>query len=243
MFLSHTVFLCAAHSLAALGALFAQDTLHVGNPPAEEPYLLHEDTATACLRESIRVAFMAAADSLTAQGGFSASPRHYLAFPEESKNVELWLIDTGFGKEVDEAVVLLNKAADLTALMALPVLAEAADSADFENSVALLKSSLPKGLAAFKTTTSRRLETKVLPLAATALDSLGATQVLAGLMNRYNSNPLAESAMPDFDAYLAKKVLARFFSEAAKAESQLWASPALYPDGLLKTTLEKLHDF
>ena len=138
------------------------------------------------------------------------------------------------GKQVDEFVVTMNRAAEEAAKEAAPIFVSAVKQMTITDGVKILKGKDDEATQYLKRTTSTELHGKFKPVINRATQKVGVTRYWTPLINAYNKIPFVEKMNPDIDEYITQKGLDGLFYLVAQEELKIRKDPVARVTDLLK---------
>lgn len=166
--------------------------------------------------------------------GYFKNPEIKIPFPPEVKLVETKLRALGMGKQVDEFVLSLNRAAEDAAKEAAPIFVGAIQKMTIQDAYQVLKGEPDAATQYLKRTTSPELKTKFTPVVKNSLNKVNATKYYADLVNYYNRIPFVQKVNPDLSSYATDMAIQGLFVMIAKEEKNIRKDPLARTTDLLK---------
>lgn len=166
--------------------------------------------------------------------GYFGNPEIKIPFPEDARAVESKLRAMGMGKQVDDAILSINRAAEDAATEAKPIFVNAITGMSIGDAIGIVKGEDNAATAYLRKTTSEELRTKFQPVIRNSLDKVQATRYWSDLINTYNKIPFVHEVNPDLSAYAASKAIDGLFIMIAKEEKKIRKDPLARTSDLLK---------
>ncbi|MEI6681063.1 MAG: DUF4197 domain-containing protein [Bacteroidota bacterium] len=195
---------------------------------------LTEKDAADAIKESLvkgtgeSVALVSKAD------GYFRNPEIKIPFPESAREIETKLRSMGMGKQVDEAVLSINRAAEDAAKSAEPIFVGAVKKMTVADAVKIVRGKDNAATEYLSNTTTPELKTSFTPVIKTSLDRVNATKYWGELINIYNKIPFVKKQNPDLAAYTTDMAIKGLFTMIAKEEVKIRQNPAARTTELLK---------
>jgi hypothetical protein len=195
---------------------------------------LSSDDIVAGLKEALSRGAQKSADKLSAVDGFFKDAAVKILLPPEAAKVEKALRSAGFGKQVDDAILSLNRAAEDAAKSAAPIFLNAIKGMSVQDGVSILKGPDTAATAYLRKSTTSPLTAAFRPVIDTSLQKTGATKYWKTLFETYNKLPLVKKVNPDLSSYATGKTIDGVFYYVAQEEKNIRQNPAAQVTDLLK---------
>ncbi len=195
---------------------------------------LSSDDIVAGLKEALSRGTSKSSDKLSAADGFFKDAAVKILLPPEAAKVEKTLRSAGFGKQVDEAILSLNRAAEDAAKSAAPIFLNAIKGMSVQDGLGILKGADTAATGYLRKSTSTQLTAAFHPVIDTSLQKTGATKYWKTIFDLYNKMPLVTKVNPDLSGYATGKALDGVFFYVAQEEKNIRQNPAAQVDDLLK---------
>jgi len=195
---------------------------------------LSSDDIVAGLKEALSQGAKKSADKLSAVDGFFKDAAVKILLPPEAAKVEKALRSAGFGKQVDDAILSLNRAAEDAAKSAAPIFLSSIKNMTVTDGVNILKGPDTAATSYLRRSTSAQLTAAFRPVIDSSLQKTGATKYWKQIFDTYNKMPLVTKVNSDLPAYATDKALYGVFVYVAAEEKNIRTNPAAQVDDLLK---------
>jgi len=195
---------------------------------------LSETDAANGIKEALIKGTNESVKATSAADGYLKNPLIKIPFPEDARNVETKLRAMGMGKQVDEAITSINRAAEDAAKDAGNIFATAVKNISVNDAVNIVKGNNDAATTYLKTNTSTELNAKFQPTIKTSLDKVNATKCWTDLINIYNKIPLVKKVNPDLTSYVTGKAIDGLFLMIAQEEGKIRKDPTARTSELLK---------
>ena len=173
-------------------------------------------------------------DVLSASNGYFGNPSVKIFFPEEAKNVEQKLRQLGLDKQVDEAILSLNRAAEKAAVEAKEIFVEAIRGLTINDAINIVKGEQNAATQFLESNTSDNLTAKFSPIVEQSLNEVDATKYWGDVMNSYNKIPFVKKVETDLTAYVTAMAIDGLFVKIAEEELNIRRNPGARSSELLK---------
>lgn len=191
-----------------------------------------EDIA-AGLKEALNIGAQRGSDKLSAADGFFKNAALKILMPPEAKKVEETLRGIGMGKQVDQAILAMNRAAEDATKSAAPIFVNAVKSMTIDDAMGILKGGDNAATNYLKGKTTPQLTEAFRPVIDQSLQKVDATKYWNTIFTNYN-RVSKDKINPDLPAYVTEKALAGIFTQLAEEEKEIRKNPAARTTELLK---------
>ena len=195
---------------------------------------LSSDDISSGLKEALSKGATNAAKQLGAVDGYFGNAAVKILMPPEAQKIEKKLREFGMGKQVDEAILSMNRAAENAAQSAAPIFIDAIKGMSISDAATILQGSDTAATVYLKGKTTPQLTTAFKPIIKTSLDKVDATSKWTTIINLYNNIPFVRKMNPDLAAYVTDKALFGIFLEVAQEEKKIRKDPLAQTTDLLK---------
>jgi hypothetical protein len=196
---------------------------------------LNSDDIVAGLKEALAQGTKKSADKLSAVDGFFKDAAVKILLPPEAQKVERTLRSAGFGKQVDEAILSLNRAAEDASKSAAPIFLNAIKRMTVQDGVTILKGADTAATGYLRQSTTAELTSAFRPVIDTSLQKTGATRYWKAIFDTYNKLPTTFNKVnSDLPSYATAKALDGVFFYVAQEEKNIRKNPAAQVTDLLK---------
>ena len=186
------------------------------------------------LKEALNVGSNNASSAGSKTDGYFKHPVIKIPFPPEAQQMESKLRSIGMGKQVDEFVMTLNRAAEEAAKGAAPVFVDAVKKMTISDGLTILKGSDTAATSYLKKTTSPQLHDSFKPVIRTATQKVDVTKYWTPLVTAYNKIPFVTRMNPDLDEYITQRALSGLFFLVSQEETKIRKDPAARVTDILK---------
>jgi hypothetical protein len=157
-----------------------------------------------------------------------------ILMPEKLQTLEKGLRLVGYGPQVDEFVLSMNRAAERAAPQAKKILWDAIGEMTFDDARKILNGSDTAATEYFRAKTTDKLTAAFRPVVDRAMNEFGVTRQYKELVGRYQAIPYAKSEALDIDGYVVSKALDGLFHVLGEEEQKIRTNPAARVTDLLK---------
>lgn len=201
---------------------------------------LSNDDIVAGLKEALAVGSQKGANSLSQVDGFFANAALKILLPPEAEKVESTLRKVGLGKQVDDAILSMNRAAEDACKSAAPIFGNAIKQMSFQDALGILKGGDTAATGYLRGKTSTELTNAFRPVITQSLEKVNATKYWNTLISSYNKiNILGKKINPDLSAYVTEKALGGIFHQVAEEEKNIRKDPLARSSEILKKVFAK----
>jgi len=193
-----------------------------------------EADAAAAIKEALVNGTTSGVKLLSQVDGYFGNPEIKIPFPPEAKMVDKKLRSIGMGKQVDEVILSINRAAEDAAKDAKSIFIAAIKAMTVKDAINIVKGEDDAATQYLKRTTTNELKAKFRPVIKASLDKVNATKYWTDLIKTYNKIPLVEKVNPDLTEYVTDKAIEGLFVMIAKEELKIRKDPVARTTELLK---------
>jgi Protein of unknown function (DUF4197) len=195
---------------------------------------LSEGKASAGLKEALQVATETSVNLTGRPDGYFSNAAIKILMPEKLRSVEQGLRMVGYGPQVDEFVLSMNRAAEQAAPAAKQIFMNAITSMTFDDAKKILSGGDTSATEFFKTKTTDKLTAAFRPVVDKTMGDVGVIRQYQELMGRFDAIPFARSQTFDIDGYVTNKALDGLFHVVGEQEKQIRTNPAARTTALLQ---------
>jgi len=157
-----------------------------------------------------------------------------ILMPEKLKTFESGLRTVGYGKQVDDFVLRMNRAAEAAAPSAKNIFWDAIGAMTIDDAKGILKGPETAATDYFKSKTTGQLTTTFSPVVHRTMTEVGATKQYEDLFGRAQQIPFLNLEAFDLDHYVVGKSLDGLFHVVGDEEKKIRANPAARVTDLLR---------
>ena len=189
---------------------------------------------SAGLKEALTNGTNKGTATLSQADGFFGNAAVKILLPPEAQKVESTLRSMGLGKQVDDAILSMNRAAEDACKSAAPIFVNAIKQMSFEDAANILRGSDTAATGYLRGKTTADLTTAFSPVIKQSLEKVDATKYWNTLITTYNKIPFQKKVNPDLAAYVTDKSLNGVFYQIALQEKSIRQDPAARTSDILK---------
>lgn len=201
--------------------------------PVKNAAGLSNDDIINGLKEALSVGAGNGTKKLSSVNGFFADAAVKILMPAEAKKVEDKLRSIGMGKQVDGAILAMNRAAEDAAQSATPIFINAIKGITIQDGLRILKGSDVAATNYLKDKTLTQLTEAFRPVIEQSLQKVDATKYWKTVFTSYNTFS-TEKVNTDLTAYVTEKALAGIFYQVGLEEQKIRRDPMARTTDLLK---------
>jgi len=225
-------------SLTALPASAQVDRILKGLEGGEKSGLSDVKIGSG-LKEALHIGTANAVHFTGKTDGYFLNQAIKILMPEKLKTFEKGLRAVGYGPQVDEFVLSMNRAAERAAPFAKQIFWDAIKEMTFEDVRKILSGHETAATDYFKAKTTDRLTVVFKPPVSNAMNEVGVTRQYKELVGRYESIPFVRKESFDLDSYVVTKALDGLFYMVGEEEKKIRKNPAARTTDLLKEVFGK----
>jgi len=186
------------------------------------------------LKQALTNGTQAAVARLGKQDGFMSDSRIKIPLPPSLKRAEAMMHSIGAGKQADDLVLRMNRAAEAAVPQAKPLLVDAAKKMTVQDAKGILTGGPDSATQYFKRTTSEPLAQKFKPVVVKAMakvklaekyDEIAASGAKFGLLKNEDAN---------LEDYITRKTLDGLFVGIADEEKKIRENPTAAASSIVK---------
>lgn len=214
------------------------DSLKIGNKLGKllnqgKSGSLTTDQVVAGLKEALTVGTERGTSALSSLNGFFGNAAIKILMPAEAQKVEKTLRSVGLGKQVDDAILSMNRAAEDAAKSAAPIFVNAVKQMSFQDAMGILKGADNAATSYLQSKTTSQLTEAFRPVIEESLKKVDATKYWNTVFTNYNKFS-KEKINTDLSAYVTEKALSGIFVQLAEEEKKIRKDPAARTTEILK---------
>ena len=200
---------------------------------------LSDEKITSGLKEALRVGTDNAVRSTGRPDGYFGNEAIKVLMPEKLRTLEKGLRAIGYGPDVDEFVLSMNRAAERAAPHAKAIFWDAILELSFEDARQIFSGGDTAATDYFRDKTTDKLVGAFTPVVEEAMDEVGVTRQYNQLVGRARAIPFLKSEFLDINEYVVGKALEGLFYVLAEEERKIRKDPAARITELLKEVFGK----
>ena len=157
---------------------------------------------------------------------FFGNPKIKIPLPPDAQQKEQKIRSMGLNKEVDDAILSINRAAEDAGAKAKDIFVKAIQNMMVKDAIAIVKGNDNAGTEYLKKQTTTVLQAEFKPIIKASLDKVGATQHYGKIVTAYNKIPGVEKLNPDLADYVTQKAIEGLFKMVEQEENKIRKDPA-----------------
>jgi hypothetical protein len=186
------------------------------------------------LQEALKVGTENAVLQTGSMDGFLKNQAIKILMPKSVQSIEQPLRLVGYGPQIDEFVVSMNRAAEKAVPFAKEIFWDAIGRISFDDATKILNGNDTAATDYFKGQTSKKLHSAFRPTVETVMADVGVTRQYNDLIGRYKSVPFAQGLSFDIHQYVTEKTTDGLFFVVGQEEKKIRTNPAARVTDLLK---------
>ncbi len=195
---------------------------------------LSDTKIAAGLKEALQVGAENAVKLTGRKDGYFANAAIKILMPKNLKPVESGLRTIGYGPQVDEFILSMNRAAERAAPLARRIFRDAILTMTFDDARKILQGDDTAATEYFKSKTTPQLTEAFRPIVVQSMKETGVTRQYEELTGKAKSIPFLKSQSLDIDDYVVGQALNGLFYMLAQEEKKIRRNPAARVTTLLK---------
>jgi len=191
------------------------------------------------LKSALEIGTEKAVNRVSIQNGFYENTDIRIELPDMVKKLDPFIRTAGYGQQLDEFVLSMNRAAELAAPEAKEIFLESITDMTIDDAKKILAGHDDEATLYFKEKTYNKLYTTFKPTVKKRMSQVGVAQKYQALNSKIETIPFTEKLNFDPDSYITNKGLDGLFFMLAKEEKKIRQDPAARVTDLLKTVFTK----
>jgi len=193
----------------------------------------------AALKQTLQIGTENAVKLTGKTDGYYANRAIKILMPEKLRSVEKGLRTVGYGPEVDNLVLSMNRAAERAAPEAKKIFWDAIGKMTIDDAQRILNGTPTAATDYFKDKTSASLTLAFRPIVDRAMDEVGTVKQYNELLGQARTIPFLKPESVDLDRYVVGKALDGLFLVVGDEERKIRTNPAARVTSLLKEVFAK----
>lgn len=191
------------------------------------------------LKQALEVGTRNAVDLTSRRNGYLDNPLIRIELPGALDKMASGLRVVGFGAQVDELEVAMNRAAEQAAGEATDVFWQGIRQMSFTDAVGILNGGDTAATDYFERTTRDTLRARFEPIVSSKMDEVGVVRSYDQLVGRYEAIPFTSKPSFDIRSYVTDKSLDGLFTILGREERKIRTDPAARVTPLLQEVFGK----
>ncbi len=200
---------------------------------------LDKETVAAGLKEALTVGSQNAVKTVSQTDGFFKNPAIKIPLPEKVQKVEKPLRKIGLGKQVDEFILTMNRAAEKAAPPAKDIFIGAIKEMTIVDALNILKGGDTAATEYMRSKTYDKLYGLFKPTVSKAVMEVGVTKAYQQLVDKAKKSRLIKDESLDLDHHVTSKALDGLFFMLGQEEKKIRKDPVAQVTDLLKKVFGK----
>jgi Protein of unknown function (DUF4197) len=193
----------------------------------------------AALKEALQVGTSNAVQLTGRPNGYFSNQAIKILMPENLRTLEKGLRTVGYGPQVDELVLGMNRSAEKAAPAAKQIFLDAIGAMTFDDVNRIFRGSNTAATDYFKAKTSDKLTTAFRPVVEQSMNEVGVARQYKELLGRAQSIPFVKTESYDINQYVVTKSLDGLFYVVGDEERKIRTNPAARTTDLLREVFGK----
>jgi len=223
---------------------FAQNLKNLSNKasqvvqPNNKIPAFSEKEAADALKEALTKGANLGADLVSKTDGYFGNPKIKIPLPPDAQAKEQKLKAIGLEKEVDQAVLSINRAAEDAGVKAKEIFVRAITNMTVSDAISIVKGDLNAGTNYLKKQTQSTLYAEFKPVIEESLKKVGATKHYESIVLQYNKIPGVAKLNPNLSDFVTQKAIDGLFIMVEQEEYNIRKNPVARTTALLKKVFE-----
>jgi len=193
----------------------------------------------AALKQALQVGTENAVKLTGRTDGYFTNKAIKILMPEQLSTIEEGLRMAGYGPEVDQLVLSMNRAAERAAPEAKKIFWDAIGKMTIDDAQRILNGTPTAATDYFKDKTSASLTLAFRPIVDRAMDEVGTARQYNELLGQAKAIPFLKTENYDLDRYVVGKALDGLFRVVGDEERKIRSDPAARVTSLMKEVFGK----
>src|SRR5215813_4295940 len=193
----------------------------------------------AALKQALQVGAENAVKLTGKTDGYFANTAIKIVMPDKLRSAEKGLRAVGYGGDVDNLVLSMNRAAERAAPEAKKIFWDAIGKMTIDDAQRILNGTPTAATDYFKDKTSSSLTLAFKPIVERTMDEVGTVRQYNDLLGQAKAIPFLKTESYDLDRYVVGKALDGLFTVVGDEERKIRTDPAARVTSLLKEVFAK----
>jgi hypothetical protein len=202
---------------------------------------LNETQIGSGLKEALQVGIQKTIKLLGKQDGYLANQDVKILLPKNMQSLEPTLRKIGFGPQIDEFTLSMNRAAEKAAPLAADIFSSAITNMSFDDAKKILDGSNTAASDYLRSATYSKLLEAFKPSVTKAMNEFAVTKKYEEISGKVKTLPFMNKLAGDTDitGYVSAKALDGLFKVLSQQEANIRTNPAARATDLLKKVFSK----
>lgn len=196
----------------------------------------------AALKEALTKSSHAAVSRLGVENGFFGDERVKIPLPDSLKRAERVMRSIGMGKQADELLLRMNRAAEAAVPEARTLLVDAVKNMSIQDAKSVLTGGGDAATQYFRRTTSEPLAQKFLPIVRDAMNKVKLAEAYDQFAERGRRFGLVKDEDANLERYITRKALDGLFLVIAEEEKKIRQDPVGTASSIIKKVFGALRN-
>ena len=210
---------------AGILAALAASAIACAAPAAAQLEQITSREASTALKGALEKGSLAAVASLGRTDGFFANPQVRIPLPDSLQRAEKLMRRFGMGRQADELILALNRAAEAAVPEAKQLFVDSVRKMTLQDAKGILQGGDTAGTEYFRRSTEAQLRKRFLPIVQKATDNVGLAQQYERYAETGVALGLVKKEDADLDGYVTQKALDGLFLMVAEEEKKIRKDP------------------
>lgn len=193
-----------------------------------------DSRVAAGLRQALQVGSERAATRVGRVDGYLANEMIRIALPDSMRSAATRLRQIGFGRQVDQLEVAMNRAAEAAAEEAVDLFRDAVSGMKPADVMAVFRGGDDAATRYLRDQSESRLRQRYQPIIRHHLDQVQGLDTYREIAERWNRLPLVDPLDVDLEAHVTDRALDGLFQVLAEEERRIRTDPAARTTALLR---------
>lgn len=193
-----------------------------------------QEEAAQALKDALRIGAEKGAQLVSKTDGYFGNPKIKIPLPPDAQQKEQKLRGMGLSKEVDDAILSINRAAEDAGAKAKDIFVNAIKNMTVQDAIQIVKGTENAGTEYLKKQTTTALQKEFKPIIQSSLDKVDATQHYGKIVTAYNKIPGVQKLNPDLADFVTQQAIEGLFKMVAEEEMNIRKNPAARATEILK---------
>jgi len=201
-----------------------------------------EREVAAALKEALTKSSHAAVSRLGVENGFFGDERVKIPLPDSMKRAERVMRSIGMGKQADDLLLRMNRAAEAAVPEARALLVDAVKKMSIQDAKSVLTGGDDAATQYFRRTTSEPLAQKFLPIVKNAMNKVRLAETYDAFAERGKRFGLVKEDDANLERYITRKALDGLFLVMAEEEKKIRKDPVGTASSIIKKVFGALRN-
>ena len=198
-----------------------------------------EDTLVSGLKEALNIGTKNAVKAVSEEDGYFGNLDIKIPVPRKLEKAESVLREIGLGKQVDEFILSMNRAAEGAAPQAVDIFVGAIRNMTVVDAYGIVKGEETSGTEYFREKTADDLTGLFRPAITETMERVGVVKSYKKMIDMYNSLPVVKKVDVDLEGYVTQEALDGLFFMVGEEEKKIRTDPAARVTELLREVFGK----